>query len=132
MLTHDVRSLASYHEIAKAYPSDKELRIAAAKKQANEEWEEYFRSKIGELLTHRFFRVVLDEGHMIRNQSTKSLFTSPLPCHCSSLTQYRSVEGLHLPDEQVPVDSDGHTLAQRCLRYEAECHCLSFLRDKPP
>ncbi|KAK3902374.1 81e4ad1c-ff53-4b31-96ff-86feb7e2e2d8 [Staphylotrichum tortipilum] len=63
--------LASYHEVARAYPSDKALKLIAGKKLENEEWAELFEQNVGELMGHEFFRVILDEGHTIRNHKTK-------------------------------------------------------------
>jgi hypothetical protein len=48
----------------------------------DEEWAEEFEEELGELFGHEFFRVVLDEGHMIRNERSKSLSLSLL--HVSS------------------------------------------------
>jgi hypothetical protein len=42
----------------------------------DEEWAEEFEEELGELFGHEFFRVVLDEGHMIRNERSKSLSLS--------------------------------------------------------
>ena len=73
-------SLASYHEVTNAFPSDKKLRRIAGKKlDDDEEWREEYDKITGELFKHEFFRVVLDEGHAIRNYKTKSLLCLPPP-----------------------------------------------------
>jgi hypothetical protein len=38
-------------------------------------------------MRHSFFRVVLDEGHKIRNKSSQSAFTSSSLACCSPLTR---------------------------------------------
>ncbi|KAK4235222.1 hypothetical protein C8A03DRAFT_18001 [Achaetomium macrosporum] len=64
--------LASYNEVANAYPSEKTLRRIAGRKLNEEEWAEEFDAYLGELFGNEFFRVVLDEGHTIRNHNTKT------------------------------------------------------------
>lgn len=68
-----INSLVSFNEIINAMPSNKVLKQLAGKKRDGEEWQEEYDQALGELLKHRFFRVVLDEGHAIRNNYTKSL-----------------------------------------------------------
>ena len=70
-------SLVSFNEVTNALPSDKVLKRIAGKKNNGEEWQEEYDQALGELLKHRFFRVVLDEGHAIRNSHTKSLLPHP-------------------------------------------------------
>ncbi|AEO70728.1 uncharacterized protein THITE_2024021, partial [Thermothielavioides terrestris NRRL 8126] len=64
--------LASYQEVARAYPSEKELRCLAGRKLDGEEWAKEFDALLGELFGTEFFRVVLDEGHAIRNPNTRT------------------------------------------------------------
>lgn len=66
--------IASYNEVTNAYPSEKELTRIAGRKLDEEEWAEEFDAELGDLFKTEFFRVVLDEGHAIRNYHTKSLF----------------------------------------------------------
>jgi SNF2 family DNA or RNA helicase len=63
----------SYNEVANAFPSDKALKEIAGKKLNQEEWTEEYDKVQGELFKTSFFRVVLDEGHAIRNHKTRSL-----------------------------------------------------------
>jgi SNF2 family DNA or RNA helicase len=58
--------------VANAYPSDKILKRIAGKKLNQEEWAKEFDAHLGELFGNEFFRVVLDEGHAIRNYHTKT------------------------------------------------------------
>jgi len=59
-----------------------------SKMQANDDdWKEYYEDNVGELMRHSFFRVVLDEGHKIRNKSSQSAFTSSSLACCSPLTR---------------------------------------------
>jgi SNF2 family DNA or RNA helicase len=55
------------------------LKQIAGKKKNGEEWQEEYDKALGELLKHQFFRVVLDEGHAIRNSHTKSLLSHSHP-----------------------------------------------------
>ncbi|KAK4099193.1 hypothetical protein N658DRAFT_487787 [Parathielavia hyrcaniae] len=64
--------LASYYEVANAYPSEKALKRIVDRKLNNEEWGEELEEELGELFGHEFFRVVLDEGHMIRTDGSKT------------------------------------------------------------
>lgn len=48
-----------------------------------EEWAEAFDSELGELFGNEFFRVILDEGHAIKNANSKSALSLPLPPSCS-------------------------------------------------
>ncbi|KAK3294100.1 SNF2 family N-terminal domain-containing protein [Chaetomium fimeti] len=64
--------LASFNEVTNALPSDKVLNRITGKKAGNEEWQEEYDEALGELLKHQFFRVVLDEGHAIRNDRTRA------------------------------------------------------------
>jgi hypothetical protein len=48
------------------------LKRIAGRKLDDEEWAEEFEAELGELFNTCFFRVVLDEGHAIRNHNTKS------------------------------------------------------------
>jgi len=64
--------IASYNEVANAYPSEKALKRIAGMKLDQEEWAAAFEAELGELFKTEFFRVVLDEGHAIRNSNTKS------------------------------------------------------------
>lgn len=78
--THSkVHSLVSFNEVTNALPSDKVLKRIAGKRHNGEEWQEEYDKALGELLKHQFFRVVLDEGHAIRNSHTKSLLSHPQP-----------------------------------------------------
>jgi hypothetical protein len=74
----------SYNEVARAYPSDKDLTHIAGMKVDDDTWGDEFDKVLGELFTREFFRVVLDEGHAIRNPTTKSasahLFLSFFSC----------------------------------------------------
>jgi SNF2 family DNA or RNA helicase len=70
-LTYSHR-IASYNEVTNAYPSEKTLKRIAGRKLNDEEWAKKFEAELGELFNTRFFRVVLDEGHAIRNHNTKS------------------------------------------------------------
>lgn len=60
-------------------PPGKVLKRLAGKRRDGEEWQEEYNQALGELLKHQFFRVVLDEGHAIRNGYTKSLLPNPYP-----------------------------------------------------
>ncbi|KAH6855854.1 P-loop containing nucleoside triphosphate hydrolase protein [Chaetomium sp. MPI-CAGE-AT-0009] len=64
--------LVSFNEVTNASPSNKVLKRIMGKKADNEEWQEEYDQALGELLKHQFFRVVLDEGHAIRNSHTKT------------------------------------------------------------
>ena len=90
-------SLASYNEVTNAFPSDKKLQRIAGKKLEGEEWGEEYDKITGELFKHEFFRVVLDEGHAIRNYRTKSLLGLLLTCSCLELTS------LHQPRKPASV-----------------------------
>ncbi|KAG7287136.1 hypothetical protein NEMBOFW57_006641 [Staphylotrichum longicolle] len=65
-------SLVSYNEISNAFPSNTALKEIAGKDLNEEEWLEEYDKLLGELFKIDFFRVVLDEGHAIRNHKTKT------------------------------------------------------------
>ncbi|KAL2261278.1 hypothetical protein VTK26DRAFT_4482 [Humicola hyalothermophila] len=64
--------LVSYNEVSNAYPSEQTLKRFAGMKLSDEEWGEKFDQELGELFRTEFFRVVLDEGHAIRNLRSKT------------------------------------------------------------
>ena len=68
--------------MANAYPSDKKLKRIAGMKLDEEEWAEEYDKVLGDLFKNEFFRVVLDEGHGIRNHKTKSPL-HPASAFCS-------------------------------------------------
>jgi hypothetical protein len=64
--------ITSYHEVAAAFPSDETMRRITGMKLNDEDWLGTFNEALGELFGTEFFRVVLDEGHAIKNQHTRS------------------------------------------------------------
>ncbi|KAI0593647.1 P-loop containing nucleoside triphosphate hydrolase protein [Biscogniauxia sp. FL1348] len=64
--------LASYHEISRQFPSKKaQARLETRKYSDDMEKKEKFNELLGPLLKTRFWRVVLDESHMIKNEKSQ-------------------------------------------------------------
>lgn len=113
-MTNWPHSLVSYNEISNAFPSNKVLKEIAGKELNEKEWMEEYDKLLGELFKMDFFRVVLDEGHAIRNHETKSLSLPSLAMATSQkLTSFTSRKGLHQPDQQISVDLDRHPSSQQ-------------------
>lgn len=108
--------LASYNEVARAYPSDKALKRIAGMKLNDEEWQKELDKVQGELFKNEFFRVVLDEGHAIRNHNTRSLShsTYPLfsPLDYADNYPFNSGKSVHQPVQQIQVDPQRHPYTQ--------------------
>ncbi len=81
----------------------------------DEEWAKEFDEIRGELFKHKFFRVVLDEGHAIRNHRTKSALTPSTSLSLCSLkltTTATSRQSMHKLDQHIPMAVARHSLAQ--------------------
>lgn len=72
MLTMLLYRITSYNEVAAAFPSDDTMKRIAGMKLNDQDWLATFNEALGELFGTEFFRVVLDEGHAIKNQNTRS------------------------------------------------------------
>ncbi|KAK1755916.1 SNF2 family N-terminal domain-containing protein [Echria macrotheca] len=79
--------LVTYDEVAAAYPSKKVLaRIKGMNTDlSNKEWEDECGEALGDLFRVQYYRVVLDEAHVIKNRDS---LTSKACCHLSSMYRW--------------------------------------------
>ncbi|GAB1316582.1 hypothetical protein MFIFM68171_06792 [Madurella fahalii] len=64
--------IATYHQVAAAFPSKAALEKIRGKKLDNEELRAEFNKELGDLFRVEFYRVVLDEAHAIKGNKTQA------------------------------------------------------------
>ncbi|KLU82564.1 hypothetical protein MAPG_01636 [Magnaporthiopsis poae ATCC 64411] len=64
--------LASYQEVAKAYPSEEALRRISGMGLEGDEWRQELDRQLGQLYQVEFHRIVLDEAHAIKNINSRT------------------------------------------------------------
>ncbi|KAH8898574.1 hypothetical protein GQ53DRAFT_817835 [Thozetella sp. PMI_491] len=63
--------IATYAQLALGFPRDKVIdRVERMRKEKNNQWKALFEKHASNLLKHKWWRVVLDEGHGIRNRDS--------------------------------------------------------------
>ncbi|KAM7207765.1 81e4ad1c-ff53-4b31-96ff-86feb7e2e2d8 [Naviculisporaceae sp. PSN 640] len=64
--------IVSYQEVARAFPSQEQIRELGAKNLKGEAWEKEMDKILGPIFSIKWRRVVLDEGHSIRNANSRT------------------------------------------------------------
>lgn len=96
-------SIATYSDLLSAFPSNKIMDALDNQQYDDREYEKQFTMKAGDLFRINWYRVILDEGQMIKNRATRSKFLHLLG---KVEADSRSCEILLAPEGEVSLGSD--------------------------